>query len=166
MRLFRWAVRVVVYGAVTAGLWNVGCRLVDATSAGLSGLVADFVLAEEAYRKDLEQTAVLEALQLRVQTRLKTVREVMEGRLSLREAAARTREQHRQWPPVNMGLLRDCYPGCSDDEVYCRLLIRGVETELELDGDDGRGKAILARLEAEMEEILRYPDLARLPDPT
>jgi hypothetical protein len=162
MKLLCLALRVVVYGAVAAGAWNVGCRLVDATSAGLSGLLADIMLVEEARARDAEQTARSEALQLRVETRLKLTHEVVEGRMALREAAARMRALHQQWPLVNMDLLRQSYPGCSVDEMYCRIVIDSAGIELE--GDERRGKAIRARLEAELEEFLRYPELARLPD--
>jgi hypothetical protein len=161
MKVLRWTIRVVVYGALTVGLWNMTCWLVDSAATGLSGLVADFATIEQQQRRDVEQTTLLEAIRSRIEARRQLVRDVMEGRLALREAAAQARALHRRWPSLSLERVRECYPGCSDEEAYCRLIMDGVEVEL--GSKDARAEAILERVEAELEEMLRYQGLARLP---
>lgn len=163
MKLLRWPVRLVVYGALSAGVWNLGWRLADSGSAGLAGLLGDLAILEREHRKELEHTARMEAIRHRTDARRGLTRELIDGRTSLREAAARLRALYCQWPPVPAERLRANYPACSEEQLYCRLTIGWVEFELSNDGVEGEG--ILARLEGELADLLPYLHLARFPDP-
>src|SRR5262245_4691846 len=89
--------------------------------------------------------------------------EVLEGRLGLLEAATHFRDLNEQPPPFLWERFRDRFPGRSDDERHCRQVIAFVKAALpEYRGAD---PAPVARLEAELEELLRQGDL-RLPRPT
>ena len=88
--------------------------------------------------------------------------EVIDGRLGLLEAARRYRDLDEQPPPFYWEAFRRTYPGASDDERHCRNVIGYVGTALQ-DRPDA-DPALVARLEAELEDLLRRGDL-RLPGP-
>jgi hypothetical protein len=88
--------------------------------------------------------------------------EVIAGRLSLREAAARFRGLDGQ-PPAACGEgLRATFPGASDDECRCRAVLSYVRVETSL--RPGADPAVADRLEAELRGLLERGDL-RLPGP-
>ena len=88
-------------------------------------------------------------------------REVAAGRLSLLEGAARVRDIRLADPSVKVSHLRDTWPGASDDERYCRLTIAWVEGLPWTDRNQGR--AVVARLRAELDDHVRRGTL-RLPE--
>jgi hypothetical protein len=88
--------------------------------------------------------------------------EVLEGRLGLLEAARHYRDLDEQLGPFPWEQFRRVHPGASDDERHCREVIAFVRTA----SSERRGAdpAPVARLEAELEDLLRQGDL-RLPGP-
>jgi hypothetical protein len=77
------------------------------------------------------------------------VREVAEGRMSLRQAAAHVRAEDVGSPP-QLRMHVEYLPGRTEEERYCRSVLRNVGAFL--DGDP-RAPAVLARLVAELEDI-------------
>ena len=98
----------------------------------------------------------------RVRDKERLAGEVIEGRLSLAEAAARYRDLDAQPPPPNWEEFRRVYPGASDDERHCRQVIANVRLELPFHPD--ADPALLGRLEAELDDLLGRGDF-HLPGP-
>jgi len=74
-------------------------------------------------------------------------RAVMEGRLTLREAAVRLRDLYRA-PDFPWETVARRFPGASDEECCCRLLIQALRS---LQGPDReRAQTAASRLEAEL----------------
>ena len=88
--------------------------------------------------------------------------EVIEGRLSLVDAAARYRDLDEQPPPFSWSNFRSAYPGDSDDERHCRAVIVFVRAELA--SRPGADPAVVGRLEAELHDLLNRGEI-RLPRP-
>jgi hypothetical protein len=92
------------------------------------------------------------------------VEEVVAGRLSLVEAAARFgaleagRPRNRYCRPAH-----ELFPGDSEGEQLCREVITHVEARLAPQGR-ARARQFAARLEAELGELLARDGTARLPD--
>jgi hypothetical protein len=78
--------------------------------------------------------------------------DVADSRLSLLDGAARLRDIHRAAPAFAWERFRERYPGASDDERFCRLLIDRVAARSGQDRD--RMRSVVARLEAEVEKRL------------
>jgi hypothetical protein len=91
--------------------------------------------------------------------------EVIDGRLSLSEAAARFLALDEGDPEFNWTAFRLYVPGRSDEERHCRQVIRYVERQLEGRTDVDPGLA--ERLEAELQDLLNRggPDLPAWPSP-
>jgi hypothetical protein len=84
-------------------------------------------------------------------------REVADGRLTLRDAAARYRELDEAAPGFHWEEFRRKYPGASDEERHCREVIsfvRGLP-----DRKDGE-EAVAARLESELQGYVARGDLS------
>jgi hypothetical protein len=88
--------------------------------------------------------------------------EVIDGRLSLLEAAARFRDLDEQPPAACREALRATYPGASDDECHCRAVLQYVRVEMRL--RPGVDPDLTERLEAELRALLEHGDLL-LPGP-
>jgi hypothetical protein len=97
------------------------------------------------------------ALQRRVGAKVRLAREVIDGRLTLLEAAARFRDLNREPPLFAWVAFRAANPGASDDELLCREVISYVH--LEQRGQPGTDAGLVARLEAELNERLERGDL-------
>jgi hypothetical protein len=78
-------------------------------------------------------------------------RAVVRRELSLLEAARQVREIVRD-DPMACALLRDLFPGCSEEEMFCRHLMSFVEVHIL---DQPAAAAELARLEAELDDLRR-----------
>jgi hypothetical protein len=77
------------------------------------------------------------------------IRDVVAGHLSLCEAAARFRDLHQSSPLCDMSSFRQFVPGDSDEDRYCRQVIRAVESY----GPSGSDKVDrVRRLQKEFEE--------------
>jgi hypothetical protein len=88
--------------------------------------------------------------------------EVIAGRLSLLEAAARFRDLDEQPPAACREALRGNYWGASDDECHCRAVLQYVRVEMCL--RPGVDPDLAERLEAELRALREHGDL-RLPGP-
>src|SRR5262249_39287585 len=88
--------------------------------------------------------------------------EVIGGRVSLVEGAARYRDLDEHPPAFCWREFREVYPGASDDERHCRAVIAHVRAELP--NRPGADPALVGRLETELHDLLRRGDL-RLPRP-
>jgi hypothetical protein len=98
---------------------------------------------------DLERRRV--AVIDRTAAKLNLCRAVVRRELSLLEAAHQVREIVRD-DPVACALLRDLFPGCSEEELFCRHLMSFVEVHIL---DQPAAATELARLEAELDDLLR-----------
>jgi hypothetical protein len=93
--------------------------------------------------------------------RRETVQELIAGRRTLREAAARSQALAREDPDFPWDMFRREYPGRTDEERHCRQMIVFVQTALQ--DHPGEAAEVVARLEAEL-EAYREPDgTIRLP---
>jgi hypothetical protein len=79
------------------------------------------------------------------------VRDVIAGRLTLLEAAARFRDVNASWPKAR-AVLQQAYAGLPYELALCRQVIAYAEVELRWSDQKDR---VLRRLEAELEEHLR-----------
>jgi hypothetical protein len=103
-----------------------------------------------------------QALRGRFKQKSQVVRELLAGRLTLLEAAARFRALDHAPPPFNWEMFREVHRGDSDEERHCREVIVGVEAEL-IDSDPCLCLAICEQLERELQQHLERGPL-RLPD--
>jgi hypothetical protein len=87
-------------------------------------------------------------------------RAVIDGRLTLVEAAARFRAINAS-RPANLPVCLDQYPGKTDEERVCREVIGYVETRLP---EQPGTSAFLARLESELEAHLAAGGTAQGPN--
>jgi hypothetical protein len=78
---------------------------------------------------------------------------LIEGRCSLPEAATAFWEWNRSMSSFQWDNFRRVYPGATEGERCCRHVIQYIANRLE-DQPDG-GRAVVRRLEAELEECLR-----------
>lgn len=83
-----------------------------------------------------------------VLTREGILRELIEGRLTLRAAAAVLREQEENKPP-HLRIQPDRLPGQSTEDYFLQRALRGAENQLE---KDPRRERILARLRGELQD--------------
>jgi hypothetical protein len=90
----------------------------------------------------------------RIEARQRVVRDVIDRRLSLAEAAARFQELDLASPTFNWERFRAETPGATDEERQCRAVLRHVCSELA--EDPGRAQAEGRRLEAELRELLSH----------
>jgi hypothetical protein len=88
--------------------------------------------------------------------------EVLAGRLTLLEAAARFRDLDDQPRTAGGEALRSTYPGASDEECQCRAVLQYVRVVLP--DWPGAHPAAVKRLEAELRDLLEHGNL-RLPGP-
>jgi hypothetical protein len=114
-------------------------------------------LDPEARRGRPNDDEQFRAIRRRIETKHRLAREVIDGRLTLLEAAARFRDLDLEPPPFAQNGLRCRYPGVSDDELHCREVIFFVHAELR--DRPGTDAHIMARLEAELKERLGRGDL-------
>jgi hypothetical protein len=83
---------------------------------------------------------------------------VAQGRLTLYEGAARLRDLYRGAPDFPWQAVERRFPGASDEERCCRLLLGEIRS---LEGPDReQAQAVALRLEAELEDELRRGTLS------
>jgi hypothetical protein len=124
--------------------------------AGLGWLHAE-------HQRATELEARIAASRLRLSFKKETAAEVVAGRLTLREAAARLREADERSPEFNREAFRSLVPGRTDEERYGRQVIRHVEGLL--NDRPGEAAEVVARLEAELREYLSSGGETSLPAP-
>jgi hypothetical protein len=98
----------------------------------------------------------------RIVAKRRVTRDVLEGRLSLLEAAIRFRDLNAQRRP-NPVSLRDAYPGRTDAERVCRQVISWVVAEAQFI-DPQQAKTVVASLERELEQRLAGGKTISWPD--
>jgi len=116
---------------------------------------------EAEVRRSDELDAQLTEAQHRVGAKQQVVSDLIAGRLSLLEAAARFRDLT---PPSSDAAryLRSVYAGASDDERFCRAVIQWVRGTRR-SGSRAEADRVAARLEAEFQEYLRRDGRIALP---
>jgi hypothetical protein len=117
---------------------------------------------ERARQLETELETRLVGLLQRSAGKWQAVEGLVEGRMSLLEAAARFRDLDRQPPDFHWDAFRNSMPGDSDDERHCREVIGFIETRL----PPRERTDLIARLEAELQAhrqqgTLRLPETAR-----
>jgi hypothetical protein len=105
--------------------------------------------AERREKLEREQRETFRALRGRGQV----MDALIEGRCSLPEAAAAFWAWNRSVSIFHWENFRRAYPGATEGERCCRHVIQHVAGRLEDTPD--RGRAVVRRLEAELEECLR-----------
>jgi hypothetical protein len=142
-----------------AGTWVLGAgALVGLTWGGwlalergsLAALLAD--LGTQYRREQHLDTTMQESLQ-RLAEQRQVAQEVLAGRLTLLQAAARFRTIRAEDSPHHRALALRHYPGASEEEWLCRLVIGFVAAELQ--GQPEQERACRQRLEAELRQHLR-----------
>jgi hypothetical protein len=139
----------------------VGLPVVLGLVLGLTNyLTSDHGGLTAALRKLVEANTVRAKLdedmkehQVVLQERTEVLNDVVEGRCSLLEAAARFRVLNTNAPHFAWERFYVYYLATSDQEAHCRHVIGTVTTYLE-DRPD-QGMAVIQRLEAEFQECLR-----------
>jgi hypothetical protein len=115
---------------------------------------------DEAHGTELDREA--EAACRRVAAREEAVRDVLDGRLTLSQAAVRFRDLDATTPACTHGEIARRFPGIAEDERCWREVISWVAVA-EGERPDG-GHGVARRLSAELEDALRHDRLS-LPDP-
>jgi len=110
-------------------------------------------LMREERERDRKLSAATEAVCRRVETKNHLTEAVLEGRLSLAEAARRFRDCDRCRQVFEIEVGRAVVPIASDQERYCRLVIGWIQRAVQERPD--KGQEVLRRLEAELEELVR-----------
>jgi len=117
--------------------------------------------------RDTEMERQRVALINRGAAQVNLCRAVVSRELSLLEAARQVRDLVRD-DPMAWALLRDLFPNCSEEELFCRHLMSFVEGHVL---ERSAAAAELARLEAELDDLrrrdaLHFPDLLPSTNPT
>jgi hypothetical protein len=158
MIVFRSVVLLVIaLGAALTGVWLLDCnqgRGCESTWRAVGELAR---LDRE--REDMERVALL--LNRRSDELSAITTDVIAGRVGLLEAAAAFRAADAIVPSGARVQLAPYFAGGSDAERECRRVISFVDTAL--DGEPSRRAAVVAGLEAELQEHLRQEGGVRLP---
>jgi hypothetical protein len=116
-------------------------------------------VAEEAERTERLQREQRET-DAALRGRAAVLDDVIAGRCSLPEAAARFWELNRSMSAFHWENFRRAYPGATNGERCCRHVIQHVVSRLE--DEPNRREAVVGRLKAELAECLRRGPI-RLP---
>src|SRR5262249_23106359 len=116
---------------------------------------------QEQIRREELDARLADAVR-RAEVTVATVEGVIAGRLTLREAAARYRALARGNPDFPWETFHRTYAGASEEERFCRQVIDAVQKELRDQPDEAA--RVVARLVAELEELLERDGIIRLPD--
>ena len=117
---------------------------------------------EEQHRDDSLEGRLADAFR-RSERRQALARELLAGRLTLREAAARSRALAEADPDFRWYVFRQTYAGASDAERHCRHMIAAVAEALR--DRPAEAAEVVARLEAELQEHRKRDGTIRLPEP-
>jgi hypothetical protein len=149
-RLSRSTVALLLVLALLSGLdgW---LRLAERSGCSAPPALSRLLLREALERQTAVRADVAAALERRRRVE-ELARAVAQGRLTLREGAARLREVYRV-PGFPWQAVERRFPGASEEECCCRLLIGEVRSLEGLDREQARAAA--PRLEAELESALR-----------
>jgi hypothetical protein len=134
-------------GGAAAGAVFVGALYVSVTGVPLPGAPAAPSEGDRLDRLEADR----EVLEHRREVVRSLVSGVVEGRLSLRQAAAVLRDENSHSPP-HLVMHLEYGPGATEDERYARAVLAHVRAVLDR---DPQRAAVLARLEAEVEALAR-----------
>jgi hypothetical protein len=109
--------------------------------------------AEEAREADLEQKS--QETLLRIKRKHRVARELWAGRLTLLEAAALFRALDHGPPALNWVHFRKSWPGSSDDERHCHIVIDWVFYNARHEMCPCQAEALRQGLDAQLREHLR-----------
>jgi hypothetical protein len=114
--------------------------------------------AEHKRREALEARRAAFLRRLDAKQQVETA--LLDGRMTLAEAAIRFRAIYKQWAavPYTESILAQ-FPGRSEDERYCRWVIACIRAQ-----GPGRAASQAGHLERELEEQLRPESVNSLPD--
>jgi hypothetical protein len=166
MSLFhRWLLVPAPRAALLAGLAASCVTLVVWRGTGLFSLPGADGSAGQAPPSGQGPDEPVGRAVLRFARKERLAAEVIDGRLSLPEAAARFLALDENDPEFNWTAFRLYVPGRSDDERYCRQVIRYVEGQLQ--GRTAVEPGLAERLEAELQDLLDRggPALPAWPSP-
>jgi hypothetical protein len=114
-------------------------------------------VADPEDEKCRDYQARIEACAHRLDARTRIARKLIDGRLSLLEAADRYRDLNETAADFDWYGFRHSYPGQSDDERTCRQVIK---TAISLAEDDAKQLvAVTERLERELHSHLQHGSL-------
>lgn len=148
--LSRSTLALFLTAAILAGLHG-WLRLAERTGHSPAPALSQAMLRESLERQATVQDRVAVTMARRRQAR-ELAKQVAEGRLELREGAVRLRELYREAPDFPWVAVERRFPGASDEERCCRLLIGEVKA---LEGRDGERVRAAWRLEADLDGELR-----------
>jgi hypothetical protein len=117
--------------------------------ASREGDNAPDALNERGYNLDLH----LAAIQHLSEARKRIARRVVAGKLSLLQGAARFQDLNETCDDFSWEDFRTRFPAATDDERACRQVIQFAK--LELDQDSLAGALPIAKVERELEDLLR-----------
>jgi hypothetical protein len=121
--------------------------------AGPAGNKADGGLVLEA-DPEADWDRRIEAAVRRIAAKEEAVQELLAGRRKLEEVAAFFAKVDGNDPNL-LRWVRCQFPGKSDEERRWRQVVSCARTVLEQEGDLDKERSVLARLEAELERLLR-----------
>jgi hypothetical protein len=107
---------------------------------------------EQARQRDLEERA--EAVFASIQAKQQVVRDIIAGRLSLRDGVARFRLIALSSPDYNRELFYRHFTGASEEDRYGRAVI--AEAEAQLSDQPDQARVVVRRLEAELNGLLSH----------
>jgi hypothetical protein len=116
----------------------------------------------EEQSREARITQRLEAVRSRVKAKQAIARDVVDGRLTLLEGAARCRDIDRRSPEFRWTEFRESRAASCDEERHCQEIIEQVDGVLPWNSP--QKEEILHRLRAELRQHLEY-GLLQLPDP-
>ena len=130
------------------------------------GLELEVAPEDAASPEDLALLARLdhktEVIVRRLAAKRDVTRQVIDGGLTLLEAAALFRQLNAT--PADCPCSHDMMPGSSDGEKLCRQVIGWVEQQMREATSASQAAALKARFEAELEELLDKDGTVRLPE--
>jgi hypothetical protein len=152
----------------TLRLAGAACAVLAAVAAGYCGYRATLDPAALPGRAAADGPApddldvALAVLVQSEEAKAAVTEEVIAGRLSLAEAAARFRALEAGRPNRHCRAPQERFPGDSEGERLCREVITHVRTRLGAE-DPARARQIIARLEADLRGLLARDGTVRLP---
>jgi hypothetical protein len=150
--LLRFTVSALFLGTVLTGVVSAYPESAEALGVDIWNLPALERQVEQSERFDAELDEWGRTIFTRLDGKHRVTLELLEGRLSLLQAAVRFRDLNTL-PRRNPVDLRDLFPGRSDAERVCRQVIRWASEEGRAI-DPKRGESLQASLEKELQQLL------------
>lgn len=120
-------------------------------SVGASKMSATLQSQEQDRKRLKELDGELARTTTRIQKQEAAIRQMLEGKLTLVQTARTFRELNQGQADGALARLRRCYPGTTEEEVYCRQVIGFCKIR-------GAHTAVL-KLQRELQERLAARDL-------